>query len=91
MKLNYHKNLENHLLKNGFKIKSKIEGDISPRTIMFLRNFEIYIYPSTTRIYVWFKRNHFDLLVQGCKTLNDLYRLEKLIEGTNKTETNETI
>jgi hypothetical protein len=83
MKLNYHKNLEHHLVKNGFEIKNKVEDELHPRTLMALRNFEIYIYPVTRTILVFFKRKHFDMLVQGCKTLNDLYRLEKLIEGTN--------
>jgi hypothetical protein len=82
MKLTFHKNLEHHLVKNGFQIKNKVEDQLHPRTFLVLRNIEIYIYPATRSILVFFKRKHFDLLVEGCKTLNDLYRLEKLIEGT---------
>jgi hypothetical protein len=89
MKLNYHKNLEHHLVKNGFEIKNKVEDELHPRTLMVLRNIEIYIYPATRTILVFFKRKHFDLLVQGCKTLNDLYRLEKLIEGTTNENQNQ--
>ena len=84
MKLQFNKNLENHLVKNGFEIKHRLIDSAHPRIMFVLRNFEIYIYPATKSIMVWYKRPNFDIFIQGCKTLNDLYRLEQLIEGTTE-------
>ena len=79
MKLLFHKNLEHHLVKNGFTVVSKN----AERTFLSFRKFEIYIFPSEKTVMIFFKRRNFDLLVEGCETLHDLYRLEKLIEGNN--------
>lgn len=84
MKLDYNKNLESNLVKNGFNVEEKSTDSNFPRIFLSLRRFTFYIYPSTKTININYHIGCTNFPVKGCKTLNDLYRLEKLIEGTNE-------
>jgi hypothetical protein len=88
MKLNYHKNLEHHLVKNGFQVKFKTEEFI-PKTHLVLRKFDIHILHEEKFIRIYYTYDYNRIEIEGCKTLNDLYRLEKLIEGTTNENQNQ--
>jgi hypothetical protein len=81
MKLTFHKNLEHHLVKNGFQINSNPKQSWQ---VFELRSIIIDVSKRTETLYVNYRVSagiYFP--IKGCKTIHDLYRLEKLIEGTN--------
>ena len=80
MKLTFHKNLEHHLVKNGFQVITK-HPKISISSYK-LRKIIVYILLLDKSVQVFYiENNSKEIRIKGCKTLNDLYRLEKLIEG----------
>jgi len=89
MKLTFHKNLEHHLVKNGFQVFFKCSKSDDKRTYLSYNNFEIYIFYEQKIIEIQYRSFHSPYEIKGCKTLNDLYRLEKLIEGTTNQNQNQ--
>jgi hypothetical protein len=80
MKLTFHKNLEHHLVKNGFEKKTFCLS----WQVFELRSIIIDVDKKMEKIYINYRVSAgIYFKINGCKTLNDLYRLEKLIEGTN--------
>ena len=80
MKLLFHKNLEHHLVKNGFEFTDHNELiNLSTYRKNFIR-ISISFSAKIIVVYYYSKIGHW-ITINGCKTLNDLYRLEKLIEG----------
>lgn len=77
MKLIYHKRLEFCLLKNGFTIQTKTEFSV----FLISGKFKIHIFHSSKALFIYFRTSGNTFLVNGCKTIHDLYRLERLIEG----------
>jgi hypothetical protein len=81
MKLTFHKNLEHHLVKNGFHFQEHIE--ISNHSIYRKQQFKIEInFRYKFIVIYYFSSIGSRIKINGCKTIHDLYRLEKLIEGT---------
>lgn len=86
MKLEFNKNFEYHLINNGFELQKSTEYYFNGNywRCYFLRNIRIYVGKKTSKVSVaYFSKSTlgFRFEIKGCKTLNDLYRLEKLIEG----------
>lgn len=80
MKLLFHKNLEHHLVKNGFEFINHNElSNFSTYRKNWIK-IKINFSEKFICIYYYSKIGHW-IPIKGCKTLNDLYRLEKLIEG----------
>lgn len=81
MKLTFHKNLEYHLIKNGFQFDEHIE--LSNHSIYRKQQFQIEINFSYKYVVIYyFSSGGQRLRINDCKTIHDLHRLEKLIEGT---------
>jgi hypothetical protein len=86
MKLNYHKNLEHHLVKNGFQLHENTTYYFEKLhwKCYSIRKLKIFINKEFQQLRFSYniRGNIFGLTLNGCKSLNDLYRLEKLIQGT---------
>ena len=84
MKLLFHKNLEHHLVKNGFAFIDHNElNNLSTYRKNWIK-IKISFTEKFILIYYYSKIGH-RIPIKGCKTLQDLYRLENLIEeNTNQ-------
>lgn len=82
MKLEFNKNFESNLIKNGFEfIHHKELSNLSTYRRNWIK-IKISFPEKFILIYYYSKIGHW-IPIKGCKTLQDLYRLEKLIEGNN--------
>lgn len=82
MKLEFNKNFEANLVKKGFKNCSNTNPSIKTYAFCSIR-INIYYEQKKVKIFHCSVFGHYTQ-IKGCKTLNDLYRLESLIEGNQK-------
>lgn len=83
MKLEYNKNFERNLVKlHGFEFSQSLSSENWKSYV--LRNLKIMINLNQKKIWCTHRLpGGYYTQALGCKTMNDLFRLEKLIEGTN--------
>ena len=80
MKLEFNKNFEYNLVNRyGFKLCTIQSPN---KKSYYLRNFVVKVWIEKKSIELYFFQFDQQMIkLYGCKTIHDLYRLEKLIEG----------